>query len=180
MNNLLKALAEFQHEVPTIQKNTTGYGYKYADLPTIFDVIKPLLKKHGLGFFQHLGTLDGVTYLQTTIYHVESGEKIDSQVEIPNVQLAKMNDYQAFGSGVTYYRRYALACSLTLITDVDNDGAGQQTGRKKGDKAPKKQGLNDAQFEKACNAIVEGAYTAEALKAEFQLTQDQIKIVDAL
>lgn len=176
MNNLLKALAEFQQEVPTIQKNTTGYGYKYADLPTIFDVIKPLLQKHGLGFTQHLGTIDGVTYLQTIIYHIESGEKIESQVAIPQVQLAKMNDYQAFGSGVTYYRRYALACSLTLITDVDNDAAGEQ----KRSQTPKKQTLNDAQFKKAVASIESGAYTVEALKEEFSLTKSQIETINKL
>ena len=38
-----------------------------------------------------------------------------------------MNEYQGFGSGVTYYRRYAISCALGLVTDVDNDGAGHAT-----------------------------------------------------
>ncbi len=34
-----------QQEVPVIHKGTQGYGYSFADLPTIFNVINPLLKK---------------------------------------------------------------------------------------------------------------------------------------
>jgi hypothetical protein len=52
MKNLFKALSDFQNEVPIIHKGTQGYGYSYSDLPTIFPVINPLLKKHGLGFTQ--------------------------------------------------------------------------------------------------------------------------------
>ena len=180
MKNLLKSLAEFQYEAPVIQKSTviqkttSGYGYKYADLPSIFDVIKPLMQKHGLAFFQHLGTIDGATFLQTTIYHVESGEKIESQVEIPQVKLKGMNDFQCFGSGVTYYRRYALSCALCLITDVDNEAAGEQ------EKTQKKQTLNDFQFEKAMQAIEQGAYKLESLENQFQLTEAQKNYLNKL
>ena len=52
--NILKAISEFQQEVPVIHKDTQGFGYTYADLPKIFEVINPLLKKHGLGFTQPL------------------------------------------------------------------------------------------------------------------------------
>jgi hypothetical protein len=52
MKHLFKALADFQQEVPVIHKATQGYGYTYADLPKILEVINPLLKKHGLGFTQ--------------------------------------------------------------------------------------------------------------------------------
>ena len=41
MKNLFKAIADFQQEVPTIHKGTKGYGYSYADLPTIFEKINP-------------------------------------------------------------------------------------------------------------------------------------------
>jgi hypothetical protein len=36
-----------------------------------------------------------------------------------------MNDYQAYGSGITYYRRYALSSMLGLVTDKDTDAAGE-------------------------------------------------------
>ena len=48
MKNIYKAIAYFQHEVPVILKDTSGFGYKYADLPAILQVINPLLKKYYL------------------------------------------------------------------------------------------------------------------------------------
>jgi ERF superfamily. len=48
MKTIYKALANFQQEVPVILKETSGYGYKYADLPKILEIINPLLKKINL------------------------------------------------------------------------------------------------------------------------------------
>ena len=123
MKSLFKALADFQQEVPVIHKGTTGYGYSYADLPAIFDKINPLMKKHGLGFTQ---LLNG-EFLDTVIFHIESGENIKSSVVIPvGVQLKGMNDFQVLGSAITYLRRYALSAALGLVTDKDTDASGVQ------------------------------------------------------
>ena len=85
MKNLFKALAAFQQEAPVIHKGTKGYGYSYADLPAIFEVINPLLKKHGLGFTQLLNTNEERHYLVTVLFHVETGEQIQSSTLIPEV-----------------------------------------------------------------------------------------------
>lgn len=124
MKNLFKALAAFQQEVPVIHKGTEGYGYSYADLPAIFETINPLMKKHGLGFYQ---AVNG-SQVCTVVFHVESGESIESATDIPQgVQLTKMNDFQVLGSAITYIRRYALSSMLGLVTDKDTDAAGEQT-----------------------------------------------------
>ena len=120
--NIFKALADFQQECPVIHKGTTGYGYTYADLPQILEVINPLLKKHNLGFTQ---MLEG-TGLQTTIFHTKSGEYLTGDCPIPTTTLKGMNDYQSFGSGITYYRRYALSAALGIVTDKDTDAAGEK------------------------------------------------------
>ena len=65
---LYKALAAFQQEVPTIHKGTKGYGYSYADLPTILTTINPLLKKHGLGFTQPLVN-NGINYPKAVLFY---------------------------------------------------------------------------------------------------------------
>jgi hypothetical protein len=117
MKTLFKALADFQNEVPTIHEETKGFNYTYSNLNSIFKIIKPLLKKHDLGFYQ---ILDGRN-LVTTIFHIKSGEQIQGSAEIPQVSLKGMNDYQTLGSGVTYLRRYSLSTMLGLITDKDVD-----------------------------------------------------------
>lgn len=89
MKNLFKSLAAFQQEVPVIHKETKGYGYSYADLPTIFDKINPLLKKHNLGFTQPIMG----NCVKTIVFHTETGETIESLTEIPQgVQLKGMNE----------------------------------------------------------------------------------------
>jgi len=120
--NIFRALSNFQQECPVIHKGTNGYGYTYADLPQILEVINPLLKKHGLGFTQLL-TEDG---LLTVIFHAESGECIEGTCPIPTTTLKGMNDYQSFGSGITYYRRYALSSALGIVTDKDTDASGEK------------------------------------------------------
>ncbi len=124
MKNLFKALAAFQQEVEVIHKGTEGFGYSYADLPTIFPIINPLLKKHGLGFTQ---PIEGKA-VKTILFHIDSGEMLESSTDIPQgIELAKMNQFQVLGSGITYIRRYALSSMLGLVTDKDTDAAGEQT-----------------------------------------------------
>jgi hypothetical protein len=170
MKNLFKSLAAFQQEVPVIHKGTQGYGYSYADLPKIFEVINPLLQKHGLGFTQ---LINGQTIV-TVLFHSESGEQIDSQTDIPQgVQLKGMNDFQVLGSAITYLRRYALSSILGIVTDKDVDAAGEQIKVVKTE--AKKPTIQGERFLKAVEAIRNGEFTAEELQAKFELNEVQQK-----
>lgn len=123
MKSIYKALADFQSEVGTINKSSSGYGYNYADLEEITTTIKPLLKKHNLGYTQ---PIDG-TQLKTILFHTESGESIDSVIDIPQgVQFKGMNEFQVLGSAITYLRRYSLSSILGLVSDEDKDAHGEQ------------------------------------------------------
>ena len=120
MKSIFKALADFQQEVPVIKKNAQGYGYKFADLEQINEVIKPLLKKHGLGYTQPLNG----NQLKTIVFHIESGETIEGSVDIPqDIELKGQNAFQVMGSAITYFRRYSLVSTLGLVTDEDADAA---------------------------------------------------------
>jgi hypothetical protein len=172
MKNLFKALASFQQEVPVIHKGTQGYGYSYADLPKIFEVINPLLKKHGLGFTQLLNSKDSENYIVTCLFHAESGESIESTTLIPRVELKGMNDFQSFGSGCTYFRRYALSSILGIVSDKDTDASGEQV---------KKLPTIDAKrFQKAVEAIQGGQYSREELESKFSLSEGQTDLLNAL
>ena len=175
--NIYKSLAAFQQECKVIHKGTKGYGYSYADLPTIFSVINPLLKKHNLGFTQ---LLDG-TELRTILFHTKSGDTIESCAAIPqNVQLKGMNAFQVYGSAITYFRRYALSSLLGIITDKDTDASGEQVNLKK--HKPnikfKKGSLTDLQFARAIETIKEGKYSKEQLLKTFELSSKQSKALE--
>ena len=169
MKNLFKSLAAFQQEVPVIHKGTQGYGYTYADLPKIFEVINPLLKKNGLGFTQ----LINGTELITILFHCESGESIESKTAIPqNVQLKGMNDFQVLGSAITYLRRYALSSICGLVTDKDTDASGEQVKHE-----PKKPTLSTERFQKALEKISLGEFKVEQLILTYDLTPAQLKAI---
>ena len=153
-SNLWTALAGFQQEVPVIHKATQGYGYTYADLTKIIQVINPILAKNGLGYTQPLMG----TSIKTIVFHIETGQTLESVIEIPQgVSLKGMNDFQVLGSAISYLRRYSLASILTLITDADLDASGEQT--KKSTPAPKqpteatKPQISEKDFLKLCGAI---------------------------
>ena len=151
MKNLFKNLAAFQQEVPVIHKGTQGYGYSYANLSTIFEVINPLLKKHGLGFTQLVGTNE----IKTIIFDIASGECLETTTNIPdNVDLKGMNKFQVLGSAITYIRRYALSSALGLITDKDTDASGEQV--KAPIKTETKPVLDAIKFEAMIKTIQDG------------------------
>jgi hypothetical protein len=168
---LFKSLAAFQQEVPVIHKETKGYGYSYADLPTIFDKINPLLAKHNLGFTQPIMG----NCVKTIIFHTETGETIESLTEIPQIQLKGMNEYQSFGSGVSYFRRYCLSSILGLVTDKDTDAAGEQT-------KPSKPILkaDTEHFGKAVEYLMKGG-SIDAIKQKYEISQEvETKLIKSI
>ena len=181
MKNLFKSLSAFQTEVPTIHKGTKGYGYSYASLPEIFTVINPLLKKHGLGFTQLLNSNEDGDWIRTIVYHVDSGENIESLTQIPKAALKGQNEYQAFGSGCTYYRRYSISCILRLVTDIDNDAADIKPQPNVSTKTNvEKKPISNERFSKALDQIKKGNASVELLIDTFNLTDEQNKQIEKL
>lgn len=132
MKNILQKLFELKKESIVIHKDTQAYNYKYADLWQIQEKIAPSLEKHNL-IIIHQTKNNLVT---TTIFDVESGESISSEIDIGKITTTREStdqkgikttevteqDPQAVGAIITYYRRYNLLQLLDLKTE-DNDGA---------------------------------------------------------
>jgi hypothetical protein len=173
---LFKALAPFQQKAPTIHKAKEGYGYSYAELSTILEVINPIMAEYGLGFTQ---LLNGDN-LKTIVFHAESGQYIESETQIPKVSLKGMNDYQAFGSGITYFRRYCLSAILGLVTDKDTDAHGDQKKPEtpappaKTSPEPKKKVETEEQFTLIVEWLQNGKGTLEQAKALYELSAVQL------
>jgi hypothetical protein len=122
INELAAALSSFQGEVKDISKDSQGYGYKYADLSAVFEIVRPLLLKHGLSIAQPVGGSDNRIELTTVLMH-KSGQFISSAISIPvDLTNKKMNALQAAGSTITYMRRYCV-CSILGLATTDDDGA---------------------------------------------------------
>lgn len=124
INELALALSQFLGEVSNVYKDKKGYGYNYADLPSILDMVRPLLTKHNLSVIQlpiETGNLEALG-LETMLMH-NSGQYLASEFRIPVAAGKGMTPSQAFGSAISYARRYALCAALGIASsNDDNDG----------------------------------------------------------
>jgi ERF superfamily len=134
--NLLKALLEFQKNVPNIPldaKNNHLHN-RYASLPSILNTINNYLCDAGLVIMQHPSTEDDYIKLQTFVFHAETGEHFTSELKMKPEKTTP----QSAGACLTYMRRYALVSVLKLNADDDDDGnaASGVTAPKKSYKPP--------------------------------------------
>ena len=111
----LKALAELQDSVSKITKNADNpfFKSKYTDLNAIFEEVKPKIREKGFILIQ---TVEG-DKLHSQLIHIETGEKIESFMDLLTVK----PDMQQLGSAVTYARRYSLLPMLNIECE-DDDG----------------------------------------------------------
>jgi len=126
MKELMLALSAFQKECPQIKRETEAKGakfsYKYASLDQIYAVAQPLLIKHKLVVTQLInGEKSDSLRLKTVLFHTESGEQIEMETPIPDVNFQNMNKYQSVGAGISYFRRYTFSSILGIVTEEDID-----------------------------------------------------------
>ncbi len=125
INELAGALSRFQGEIRDAEKNTKAYSYKYAQLDQLFDIIRPLLAKHGLSFIQppQLNNNEENLEVETWILH-ESGQYISSSLTMPiNFEMKGSNAMQKIGTAISYAKRYAIMGMLGFCQkDEDDDG----------------------------------------------------------
>lgn len=120
--NLLKAMIESAPEISSISKSKQAYGYKYATLDSLIDMLRCVLPKHGLWFMQMPTRVGEKSTLITRVFH-ESGEWIEDSIEMTDTELqGKANDTQKVGASITYFRRYALSSIFGVASDEDVDG----------------------------------------------------------
>ena len=118
---IAEALSKAQGEVSNPPRNRTvtvrtktnaSYQFSYTTLDVLLETVRPVLSKHGLAIVQ---TIEGDT-VETLLLHI-SGEYVGSSTPI----MVSERSAQAYGSGVTYARRYAIAGLLGIASDEDDD-----------------------------------------------------------
>lgn len=121
INELATALAKAQGEFKFAVKSSINphYKNKYADLSEVWDACREPLSKHNLAVVQTMAKDDqGVLSLITTLAH-SSGQWIKS---IYPLACKDHNNPQAWGSSITYARRYTLSSMVGIAPDEDDDG----------------------------------------------------------
>lgn len=119
-NSFLYDLLQAQKEIEGVDKDGKNPFFKseYTTLNATILACKEILNKHNIVLLQPIVSNDHGVYVATTIFHVPTGEKIESNMRI---EPAKINDPQAQGSAITYARRYSLK-SFLCMSDDDDDG----------------------------------------------------------
>ena len=122
INNLAKAMLKVQKQLrPALKDSYNGFTQsKYATLNSVMEACSEVLINAGIWVTQYPVPVDGngsLLGLVTKLVHAESGEWQESTIVMP---LAKA-DPQAYGSALTYARRYGLSSMVGLITE-DDDG----------------------------------------------------------
>tara|TARA_R110000868_G_scaffold109779_3_gene298100 strand:- start:128 stop:763 length:636 start_codon:yes stop_codon:yes gene_type:complete len=115
-----KSLSHLQGEIHDGIRDSKGGHGKYADLPQLLQIVRPLLLKYKLSFTQH-PSVDETNISLTSLLAHESGEWIESTLLLKIPPARGANESQAVGSGITYARRYALS-SIFGISQEDDDG----------------------------------------------------------
>lgn len=103
---------KLEKEVKVKTRTGSEYKFKYADLSACVKAATPALKEHGLSVTQII--CDGK--LITLLTHT-SGQWFKSELLLPT----QSADYQAFGSAITYLKRYSYCAILGIVADTDDD-----------------------------------------------------------
>ena len=105
----------------TITKKTEGYGYKYTELADI----NKYCEENDIRYYQEIETneVNQKDYIITYLIYGDKDKTRHRGCQIVEARLSGINNpVQAYGSSLTYCRRYSLLMALGLATE-DDDGA---------------------------------------------------------
>lgn len=166
-------------EVVVRPQNGAQYKFSYATLDNIVHCIRPALAKHGLAVIQPVVTIGGRPHLVTRIMH-KSGEWSESLMEI----IGDRSKPQAFGSALTYTRRYSLTSMLLIVSEDDDDGAaaagneimerrdyGRRQDPRSRDVAPRREEATEQNAEAVARTLINRARLAEGVEEGHDLLQ---------
>jgi hypothetical protein len=129
MKEFAKAMAKAQSQIKTALKDTKGQigqnrSYKYADLTSVWDACKQALSSNDIAVIQKPDFDNSGMWLETMLLHA-SGESVTGRYPLRPAQ----DTPQAYGSAITYAKRYSLSAMVGVVTEEDDDGnAASQRG----------------------------------------------------
>jgi len=122
MKDLAAALAKAQLTIKSALKDTKGQigqnrNYKYADLTSVWDACRSSLSENGIAVIQKTDFDGSAMWVETVLLH-SSGDMMSGRFPLRPTQETP----QAYGSALTYARRYSLASMVGVVTE-DDDGS---------------------------------------------------------
>lgn len=135
-HDVFTRIAAVQQSVEAVKRTTEGYGYKYATLNDVWQLVKAGMVENGLGWTAvSASEIIGEDADMPTVYNTltvavyESSHESENLMDMVKHGEAVSSSYtypaaaaQQVGSFETYYRRYGLIHLLGLTTVMDDDG----------------------------------------------------------
>ncbi len=118
INELAGALAKAQGEIRNAPKDSLNphFKAKYADLASVWSVIRDPLSKNGLSVVQLVSDGPATITVTTKLLH-SSGQWIEGSIMMEPTG----RQPQQVGSCITYARRYGLSAMVGVAPDDDDD-----------------------------------------------------------
>jgi ERF superfamily len=136
-------------EGATKDTNNPFFKTKYADLSSVVAAIKPALIANELWFRQVNHERDGGVCVETIVGHSSGGEISFGTLFVP----ASKNDAQAYGSALTYARRYALQTAFGVCPDDDDGNAATVHSKAKEESQKERFRITDEQRDELATLI---------------------------
>ena len=121
----IKALSKVQKDLKHAKKDDKGAFGKYADLATVYEVIRKPLVDNGFSYIHSLTTHeDGTHFVDTLLMH-ETGGTFKTSLPL----IINKRDMQGLGSAITYAKRYGISMIVGLASEEDDEGKGAGTAK---------------------------------------------------
>jgi hypothetical protein len=122
INEIATALVQVQAKLQAVKKDAKGNRSKYATINNVLEEVRPKLNESGIALLQSpCPSNEGTVAVATRLLHT-SGQWIEGTAITEVSSNAQIGGAQAYGSAITYLRRYSLVALLGIETE-DDDGA---------------------------------------------------------
>ena len=122
----IKALSKVQKDLKHAKKDDKGAFGKYADLASVYEVIRKPLVDNGFCYIHSLTTQENGDHFVDTLLMHETGCTFKTSLPL----IINKRDMQGLGSAITYAKRYGISMIVGLASEEDDGGKG--AGRSKG------------------------------------------------
>ena len=116
----IKALSKVQKDLKHAKKDDKGAFGKYADLASVYEVIRKPLVDNGFSYIHSLTTQENGDHFVDTLLMHETGGTFKTSLPL----IINKRDMQGLGSAITYAKRYGISMIVGLASEEDDEGKG--------------------------------------------------------
>lgn len=177
---IAKALVAVAGKVknPGLDASNPAYKSRYATLPAILDILRPLLAEQGVMLAMPFSTTDGTVTIHPVLM---AGDGTTWYVPSLRLPVGRW-DAQGIGSAVTYGRRYLCLAIFGIAGDDDDDG-NAAVSRAPSAPPAEDRPLNDQNVQRVKDAAVEFGVSEEdavlALTSGAKSSVEELSAADA-